>query len=76
MFRASKYFRRFENNHSLAAKPPTRKTDLKKHQMVSGVSQNAYLTVMGIEDACCCFLKASIISLMDGSKRSATTFLK
>jgi len=35
-----------------------------------------YPTVIGIEDACCCFLKASMISLIDGSKRSATTFLE
>lgn len=32
--------------------------------------------MIGIEDACCCFLKASMISLIDGSKRSATTFLE
>lgn len=39
MFRVSKYLRRLENNHSLAAKPPTRKTDLKSVNEVSGIIQ-------------------------------------
>lgn len=70
-----KYLCRLVNSHSLAANPPTRNTDWKEKVNTHSVA-TGNPTLIGMLEACCCFWKASIISLTDGSNSSVTLRLK